>query len=699
MQINNPKISIVLPTYNGAKYLRQAIESCLNQTYRDIELIIVDDCSTDHTPEVVRSFDDQRIRYVRNARNQRLPRSLNIGFAQASGEYLTWTSDDNEFLPEAIETMRMYLKEHPDVDFVYADNLAKYWDTGETEKRNISGPEKIGERNCVGACYLYTRRVYEAVGGFNPNYELVEDYEYWIRVSKKFRMHYLPRVLYIYGEHSKSLTGTRMMSVLLFDKIIKYRYHFISFPQFYDAVKQFLLVSIDCRKSYKQLLQSWLKTVTPVSRISLPLGVFFVVLGLYVLTRKTLEFAVKKILWPLRKYDADRKIRRMTANLAVEKDKVNILCAVTGMTMGGSQRVALNIAQKLKDTGDSRFHAVAPLKKDERLKDEFLAAFKNVISLEPVFDPKLYEQYYSKIIETLEIDILLISHSMTAYACVPALKRKFPKLKIVDILHLERVGATRDEMLWVNPYIDKRVCISLGLRKHMIAKIGMDNGNAARFTTIYNGIDFTHYQSNSSLKGRFKSRFNIAKEVKLISFIARFSEEKDPFLFVDIAQKVLKANPQAAIKFVMAGDGHLFKQVKERIRERGMAGHVLLTGMLDNVRELLADTYLLLVVANNEGIPLTIMEAMAMNIPVVSTIVGATEEILKDGVNGYLIPRNEDTANQFTRKVSNILNDENLYRALSINSKDDFSQEFSQANMSRRYKEIFDELAVGGEIE
>src|SRR3990167_2853502 len=234
----NPKVSIVLPVYNGARYLAQAIDSCLNQTHQNIELIIVDDCSTDETPEIIQSFNDPRVRYVRNKTNQRLPRSLNIGFALATGEYLTWTSDDNQFLPEAIAVMLGFLMENESIDFVYADNLSKFLDTGETKKRNISGPENIRERNCIGACYLYTLRVYETTGNFNPNYELVEDYEYWVRVAKKFRMHYLPRVLYIYGEHSQSLTGTRMMSVLLFDKIMKYQYHFITFAQFYDALKQ-----------------------------------------------------------------------------------------------------------------------------------------------------------------------------------------------------------------------------------------------------------------------------------------------------------------------------------------------------------------------------------------------------------------------------------------------------------------------------
>jgi len=260
---------------------------------------------------------------------------------------------------------------------------------------------------------------------------------------------------------------------------------------------------------------------------------------------------------------------------------------------------------------------------------------------------------------------------------------------------LERVGACRDEMLWVNPYIDKRVCISNGLRKHMIAKVGTENGNAQRFLTIYNGIDFTHYRNNGSLHGRFKSKFNIPEEVKLISFIARFSEEKDPFLFVDIAQRVLKANPRVSMKFVMAGDGHLVNAVKEKIRACGLEEHILLTGVLDNVRELLADTYVLLVVASNEGIPLTVMEAMAMNIPVVSTVVGATEEVLKDGIHGYLIPRDENTASQFTEKVSNILNDENLYRSLSMSSKEEFDREFSRENMSRHYRKIFDELVAG----
>ena len=115
-----PLVSIILPVYNGQKYLRQAMASCLGQTYKNIELIVVDDCSTDSTPEIVRSFTDSRVRYIRNEQNQRLPRSLNIGFAQARGEFFTWTSDDNYYRPEAIGRMVEYLQTHQ-ADFVYCD--------------------------------------------------------------------------------------------------------------------------------------------------------------------------------------------------------------------------------------------------------------------------------------------------------------------------------------------------------------------------------------------------------------------------------------------------------------------------------------------------------------------------------------------------------------------------------------------------
>src|SRR6185369_2592585 len=97
-------VSIILPVYNGAAYLTEAIESVRNQTYRNWEMIIVDDASTDRTPEILRPLpsEDARIRIVRNEVNRKLPASLNIGFSQSRGEFSGWIASDDRFHPDAL---------------------------------------------------------------------------------------------------------------------------------------------------------------------------------------------------------------------------------------------------------------------------------------------------------------------------------------------------------------------------------------------------------------------------------------------------------------------------------------------------------------------------------------------------------------------------------------------------------------------
>lgn len=296
-----PTVSIVLPTHNGSRYLRRAIESCLRQTYRQIELITVDDGSTDGTAGIIRSFDDPRIRSLRHERNQGLPRSLNHGFAQARGAYLTWTSDDNEFLPRAIEAMLACLAGDPAVDFVYADFIARDLETGDTKERRLSDPVRLDKANGVGPCFLYTRRVYETIGEFHPAYELVEDYEYWIRVAKRFRMKRLPQCLYLYGAHAHSLTGSQALSVTLADTVLKYRHKYLPFQKLKDTMVWFLMVAIDDREGLKGLAALWYRTACRLFRLSLGLGLLFLLLACRVFSSRALGSAAKKASWPFRK--------------------------------------------------------------------------------------------------------------------------------------------------------------------------------------------------------------------------------------------------------------------------------------------------------------------------------------------------------------------------------------------------------------
>jgi len=207
---SSPKVSIILPTCNGAKYIRQSIDSCLNQTYKNIELIIVDDGSTDETPEIIKSYKDKRIKYLRHKKNQGLPHALNTGFANATGEYLTWTSDDNFYSKKAIEKMLFFLK-NKHYSFVYSDYY-KFKDNNiSSNQKLIQLPDfpNLKNENCIGPCFLYSREVERAIGNYDPHVELAEDYDYWIRTSKRFPMFHLGEPLYFYRTHKRSLSHKR----------------------------------------------------------------------------------------------------------------------------------------------------------------------------------------------------------------------------------------------------------------------------------------------------------------------------------------------------------------------------------------------------------------------------------------------------------------------------------------------------------
>jgi glycosyltransferase involved in cell wall biosynthesis len=202
-------VTIVLPTYNRASRLPGALHSCLQQTYRNLEVIVVDDGSTDNTLEVVAPFqrEDSRVRYLRQE-NQKLPAALNTGFRASMGKFLTWISDDNRFHEDAIEIMAQALHENPDVGLVYCGYDIVDAQGNLLQKVHPPGPDCLFNLNCVQACFMYRRKVYEVVGDYDPAWLYVEDYDYWLRVQKRFNLAHLPHVQpYSFVVHQQSLTS------------------------------------------------------------------------------------------------------------------------------------------------------------------------------------------------------------------------------------------------------------------------------------------------------------------------------------------------------------------------------------------------------------------------------------------------------------------------------------------------------------
>jgi len=246
---DQPLVSIVLPTYKRAHLLAQAIRSVLAQTYTNLELIIVDDNSPDDTAAVVQSFDDARIRYVKNEPNLKLPRALNKGFSLARGDYLTWTSDDNLFADNAIEKMVARLQAGA-CDFVYADYFlfAEQDAAGrplDIHHDRLPDTVQLEKGNHIGACFMYTRQVYEAIGDYDPELFLVEDYDYFIRVARRFTLCHIPEPLYYFRRDDDTLYLSRFAEVKASDVLVRYKNGLLTEEGLLDAVIAILLRDMD----------------------------------------------------------------------------------------------------------------------------------------------------------------------------------------------------------------------------------------------------------------------------------------------------------------------------------------------------------------------------------------------------------------------------------------------------------------------
>ena len=214
--VQRPLVSVVLPTFNRAHLIEAAVRNVLAQDYPNLELIVVNDGSTDATAEVLgrleRELADPRLRVI-TKENARVPRALNSGFEQARGEYLTWTSDDNAYRPGAISAMVRELEHDREAVLVFADVQIIGADRKPGEVIQTGPPEDLTWRNVVGGCFLYRREAAQKVGAYDPSMELVEDYDYWMRLARVGKLVRLPRVLYDAGSGPDTLTWRRTLEM------------------------------------------------------------------------------------------------------------------------------------------------------------------------------------------------------------------------------------------------------------------------------------------------------------------------------------------------------------------------------------------------------------------------------------------------------------------------------------------------------
>lgn len=227
----NPRISVVIPTYNRTDFLPKDMQSVLNQTYRDWEMIIVDDGSIDKTEEVVKGYKESRIRYITHKYNLGLSAARNTGIKNSRGKYIAFLDSDDEWFPEKISCqMNIFQKEDSKCGVVCTGGY-KIKGNQIMSKKSVpinldSFYEKFLFENITWTSnVLVKKECFKKAGLFDENLESCEDWDMWIRIAKYYKFIFLETTLVKYVIHSDQLSENLLAKINARKKILfKYKY-------------------------------------------------------------------------------------------------------------------------------------------------------------------------------------------------------------------------------------------------------------------------------------------------------------------------------------------------------------------------------------------------------------------------------------------------------------------------------------------
>lgn len=218
-------VSVCVPVFNGERFLTEALDSIIRQTYPNLEIIVQDDCSTDRTPDILATYSDPRIKVERNEQNAGIVRTLNRAFERAGGEYLRILCHDDRLLPNDLSAMAALFDNYPDAGMCFS-RFFHIDEAGDRIGPSAVIPELAGQPMVIASADLMARLYYkygclpgnlstvmltsraiQACGAFDPAYLQPFDWDLWLRISRRFATgminDFLCEVRYHPGQYSK----------------------------------------------------------------------------------------------------------------------------------------------------------------------------------------------------------------------------------------------------------------------------------------------------------------------------------------------------------------------------------------------------------------------------------------------------------------------------------------------------------------
>jgi glycosyltransferase involved in cell wall biosynthesis len=206
------KVTVIMPIYNGEKYLYEAINSILQQDFEDFELLLLDDASTDKSSEIAQSFQNQKIRFLQQTQNKGLVASRNTGIAEAKGEYITWLDHDDYAMPNKLAIQTAFLDQNPNIALVgayteYIDENGKTLFQIKPKTNTEILPSYLLFQNCFQQCTVMLRKTaleFPQKLAYREEFVTAEDYDLWVRIAQNHQVANLPIILAKHRRHTQN---------------------------------------------------------------------------------------------------------------------------------------------------------------------------------------------------------------------------------------------------------------------------------------------------------------------------------------------------------------------------------------------------------------------------------------------------------------------------------------------------------------
>jgi len=360
-----------------------------------------------------------------------------------------------------------------------------------------------------------------------------------------------------------------------------------------------------------------------------------------------------------------------------------VLFIIPWMVVGGADKVHHDLIAGLAKNGIEP-HIITTVPSSNPWHERFAALTPYITHLPDVLDSANHVHYITGYVRRAGIGTVLVSNSTRGYRATKPIKGQFPRLRILDLVHGEHGGFPSVSASF-DAYLDGRIVVSEYLKEQLVLRHGT---RPDRIAVIHNGIDVEGLRQQDKDAACYRRRLGIQPEAFVVAYVGRFAVEKRPDRVVESFAGLRRERSQIPMRLIMAGGGELHDALIAQANALDIVTEVHFPGYVDDVPTLLAACDVLVLSSETEGIPIVVLEAMSLGVPVVATAVGGVPEIIQSGRSGLLVKNDDQASRGITSHLLTLLDDGHWRHRIGQEAALRVQDEFSLTRMVEQYSEL-----------